>query len=457
MLKQKTTIMEPLTTCAKISFSIEQAIENNERKFMEQLNKGDLYGFEESLSQVFQSLYNLVAETYMKVSSSQSEALQRAEAASMRLGKLVRRPLKIQLRTGHYIELEGLYAKKAPPQHKASRHLLHLHWKVIKGASPAYYSQVCLFSVLCPSFEVASQVLGIQGVRHNQDRLKELARCLARHCEGRQAALSRAPGESLAGKRIVIGIDGGRTRTRQYNGKVNKKGNAVFDTPWVEPKMFVIDVLKDDGQIDRNCLPIYGTLFGDDELIALLGEHLAGLQIAQAKQVQVVADGSPWIWNRIRAMLEKLGVEPEKITETLDYYHASEYVGKIISGLPEKFSNQAVKLTGMFKEWIWSGNIEAIVDKCEEIFTNPSQEIARYLGYFKNNESRMHYADYQKDKLMCGSGIIESGIRRVINLRFKNASAFWKKDNVESLYFLRGILLSFRWKIMMDNLIYHEI
>ena len=61
--------------------------------------------------------------------------------------------------------------------------------------------------------------------------------------------------------------------------------------------MFVMDVLKDDGRVDRSCLPIYGTLFGDDELMALLGEHLAGLQIARAKQVQVVADGSPWIWN----------------------------------------------------------------------------------------------------------------------------------------------------------------
>jgi hypothetical protein len=156
-------------------------------------------------------------------------------------------------------------------------------------------------------------------------------------------------------------------------------------------------------------------------------------------------------------MLEKLGVRPEDITETLDYYHASEYVGKIVSGLPKKFSKQAAELSSMFKEWIWTGNIEAIVDKCEEIFASPSKEIVRYVGYFQNNESRMHYADYQANKLMCGSVIIESGIRRVINLRFKNASAFWKRENVESLYFLRGTLLSFRWKIMMNNLICQEI
>ncbi|MCF8245452.1 MAG: hypothetical protein K9J37_13185 [Saprospiraceae bacterium] len=34
-----------------------------------------------------------------------------------------------------------------------------------------------------------------------------------------------------------------------------------------------------------------------------------------------------------------------------------------------------------------------------------------------------------------------------------DASAFWKKENVESLYFLRGIVLSFRWQIMMKSLV----
>ena len=449
--------MEAPTTTAKIIDSFQQTIEKQQADLTKKLNEGNLYGFEEDLDQLTKSLYNEIAETFIKASAGQSEPQQRAKAARKRLGKLVKRPVKIQLLTGHYVELEGLYAKKAPAQHKGSRHLLHIHWRVLKGASPGYYSIVCLYSVLCPSFEVAGQVLEIQGVRHNIDRVKELARDLANHCKGRQAALSRAPRESLKGRRVVIGIDGGRTRTRQYNGEKNKKGNDTFDTPWVEPKMFVIDVLKDDGRVDRTCLPVYGTLFGDDQLMDLLAEHLSGLQIELAGHVQVVADGSPWIWNRARAMLEKLGVKPEKITETLDYYHASEYVGKIIAGLPKKLSKQAAKLTKMFKDWIWAGNIEAIVDKCEEIFSNPSKEIVRYVGYFQNNGSRMHYTDYQKDKLMCGSGIIESGIRRVINLRFKNASAFWKKENVESLYFLRGILLSFRWKIMMNNLVYQEI
>ena len=53
---------------------------------------------------------------------------------------------------------------------------------------------------------------------------------------------------------------------------------------------------------------------------------------------------------------------------------------------------------------------------------------------------------------MRGSGIIESAIRRIINLRFKNASTFWLADNVEKLYFLRAALVAGRWNIVMDNI-----
>ena len=139
--------------------------------------------------------------------------------------------------------------------------------------------------------------------------------------------------------------------------------------------------------------------------------------------------------------------------ETVDYYHASQYVHKIIQGLPQKFARQSACLLKTFKQWLWEGNTRAIVDKCGELFKRPSKEITTYLGYLDKNQKRMQYAEYQDKKLMCGSGIIESGIRRVINLRFKNASAFWKQANVEGLYFLRGTLLAFRWNIMINNLI----
>lgn len=445
--------MEQPTTAAKITAFVQEQLLDKQKTFIEQLVKGGLYKVEEDLTGILQNLYNLILEGLLTAAAQAAAPVLRAAAQRKRLGKLVKRPIKVQIKTGHYVSVEGLYAKTAPAQHLGSRHLFSLHWGLLKGASPGYYGPVCMFSVLCPSFEVAGQILGNQGIRHNLTRVRELANHFAHQCKGRQALLALGANETLSGKRVIIGIDGGRTRMREYDGKTNARGNATFDTPWREPKMFVIDVMDDEGNVERACLPIYGRLFGDDEMVGLLESHLKGLDIALAKQVQVAADGAPWIWSRISPVLMGLGVDKEKIVEVVDYYHAAQYVHKIVRGLPKKFASQSAKILKEFKEWLWEGNIQPIVEKCGKLFAKPGKEIKQYIGYLSKNEKRMQYADYRERKLMCGSGIIESGIRRVINLRFKNSSAFWKQENVECMYFLRGILLSYRWKTLMNNFV----
>lgn len=94
----------------------------------------------------------------------------------------------------------------------------------------------------------------------------------------------------------------------------------------------------------------------------------------------------------------------------------------------------------------------AIVDQCRSLYKRCSLEVKRWIKYLEKHVNRTQYADYQNRKLMCGSGIIESGIRRIINLRFKNASTFWKQGIVENLYFLRAVLLAKRWNILINNL-----
>lgn len=421
--------------------------------FLESLSQGDLHGFEASLSAFFRATYNLAAEAILKDSAVCLEPQLREKSRQMGLRKLVWRTTRLQIKTGHWVEVPSLYAKVAPRGYESTRHVLRLHWRVLKGASPGYYGDVCLLGVLCPSFEVACQVLDVQGIEGNKDRVRELSRALSRACFPRQAELSRRPGETLCGKRVLIGVDGGRTRMRRYTGRANKAGNATFDTPWMEPKMFVIDVLDEAGNVERKEQPIYGCLFGDDELVQLLASHLKGLAVEQAQSVQIVADGAPWIWNRVKAMLCALGVAEEKITETVDYYHASEYVHKIAAGLPKKYQKEAAQTLKDFKQWLWDGNIEAIVKKCGELFKRTSGEIKRYIGYLSKNSQRMRYQFFRNQQLVCGSGIIESGIRRVVNLRFKNASAFWNPANVEGLYFLRGVLLAYRWKTLITNIV----
>ena len=104
------------------------------------------------------------------------------------------------------------------------------------------------------------------------------------------------------------------------------------------------------------------------------------------------------------------------------------------------------------KDLLWNGKINEIKPAIKKIIKYTNKAIRRELKYFKKHINRCNYALFKEKKLLCGSGIIESGIRRIINLRFKCPSSFWNKNNLEALIFLRSTLLSKRWKFMISNL-----
>jgi hypothetical protein len=259
------------------------------------------------------------------------------------------------------------------------------------------------------------------------------------------------PGENLAGKTVLIAIDGGRCRTRQPNGHFSTKNDRNYEqynTPWIEPKLFVISTIDENGQTNKIDLPIFDATFGDDELFELLRTYLVKLEIHKAKTVQVAADGAPWIWNRARPFLLTLGVDNERIVETLDYYHAREHLTTLTKYLPVEKQEQSLVL---FQKLLWDGDIAGIKTQLQIIFPDLETNPLKPFDYFEKNATRMNYKYCKENNLVCGSGIIESGIRRVLNLRFKCPSAFWKPENVEPLIFLRAAFLSKRWEYLQNN------
>ena len=86
-----------------------------------------------------------------------------------------------------------------------------------------------------------------------------------------------------------------------------------------------------------------------------------------------------------------------------------------------------------------------------------NKTIKKELKYFNNHNHRCQYCYFKEEKLLCGSGIIESAIRKIINLRFKAPYLFWYENNTEKLIFLRATFLSRRWKRMINNYIKSEL
>jgi len=410
--------------------------------------------YEEKLTGLLFEAQNFISEELL-IESSAAVYDELVEEEKEEGGRnIVERKLTIRTATGHKVKVLSPYVKRTKKRKKGRRHLLGEHWNIIGGSSPCLYDKVSYCAAIGPSYDVSSQTLSKFGVEICLSSIQDITNCLASRCyEYGEQKLQLKSTESLAGKRVIISIDGGRTLTRDYLDELNKNGQKKYEGNWREPKLFVITILDKEGNIAKHELPIYGCRFDETDALDLLEQYLKRLRIHKAKQVQIIADGALWIWDKLPPLLLRVGVPAKRLVETLDYYHASEYVHRLVKNMPNRIDKkQRKRYLKQFKELLWEGRSARISKICETIYQRPGKLIKRWMKYLTKHQARTQYAVYKEDKLMCGSGVIESGIRRIINLRFKNTSTFWKKENVEKLYFLRAALLSKRWSLVMENL-----
>src|SRR3989442_4007671 len=66
------------------------------------------------------------------------------------------------------------------------------------------------------------------------------------------------------------------------------------------------------------------------DLVAL---NLHRLGAAQAKQVVFLADGAPWIWERLQWVPRRVGLKPERVEYVLDFCHAVHQVSLALEAL----------------------------------------------------------------------------------------------------------------------------
>ncbi len=198
-----------------------------------------------------------------------------------------------------------------------------------------------------------------------------------------------------------------------------------FHTDWIEPKLFTLHILDEDGNIVKDIAPfVDGTTGKVDEFIALLEQYLVRLRIEDASEVVLVGDGAPWIWERIPKLIHSIGGDELKLTEIIDWTHAKQNLNKAFEMLSKK-KREKVDFNH-FKNLLFSGKINEIVTEVKSLLNvRASSKIMKKLkSYFVSNSTRMQYEANRAIKLPTGSGVIESAIRRVINMRVKSPGSF---------------------------------
>lgn len=330
-----------------------------------------------------------------------------------------------------------------------------------EGKSPALVRDVGRLTALLPSYETVQQELAERGVNLNikevhgigqyagQAALTYRRRELERYREG------KLPAADGKGKRFGAMIDGGRTKIRTMTRKQQGRGKTKtrkrrFRTDWREPKQIIVFEMDEQGCMKKGTKPILdGTFQGPDEILEVLTMRLHQVGASQADVVAFRADGAPWIWERLEWVSKRLGLKNKQISYGLDWCHAVHHLSLALETLARDAERKRIfkKLRKWLKQGGWEKVIRDLMDRMVEAGLDETSAVWTEVSYLERHgeAGRLDYATFRRRKLPVGSGAIESAIRRVINLRMKGNSIFWKKENAEGMLVLRGLVVSRRW------------
>jgi len=446
-------------------------IEGKFEEYLQELERSlDFTVIEKSLNDILNSFSAALLKLLLDITLKSKEFLALLKNIGGRYGRrYVRyREITIRLYNGQSIKLLSPYFAKAKPKNGRKRRKKGPQGKNGEGhiglgvlgfvglCSGNFVSEVVKLAVLCPSIKVAKEVLSERGISIDTKTISRLCQCLGQIGLEFRGAISLDGTEELDGYTLVIGVDGGRLRERETKRGKKKKGQKRqgFHAEWREPKLFTIYLMDNEGNIVKDFYPLHdATMEKKDGVFNLLENYLNSLDISNVSRVVFCGDGDPGIWNGVETICKKIGFNNNRIHQVLDYTHAKQNLNEIIDLIPEKTLMNKDKIAQKWKELLWAGDIDGLHQSISLVLSGKQKKsgIKKWRNYFQKNRKRMQYQNFKDSNIPCGSGCVESAIRRVINLRLKSPGIFWKKDMAELFLFLRSQLISGRWLIFMRN------
>lgn len=329
------------------------------------------------------------------------------------------------------------------------------------GVTPALAGEVCRQVADSDSVRAGQSALERRGIKlgHKQTQ-RVVNKFSTRAVQHRDKWLEQmrtepaSPGP-LSGKRVVVGTDGGRIRERvpARQGRRRKEtGHRKYQAPWREPKLFTIYVIGPDGKVEQQYQPVYDGTLGDcEQTFQMLWGYLKALGVQQASQLILVGDGANWIWERIAALVQGLEMAPERVVEVIDWCHAVGVLWEIVQARQSFTQADRERWVKRAKKWLYAGKITLLLEAIDALAVGRrAKEVSQHRDYFARNEKRMQYQSFVAAKLPIGSGMVESAIRRVINMRMKSNGMFWLEVNAQGMLLLRSYLKAGHFDALVD-------
>jgi hypothetical protein len=171
--------------------------------------------------------------------------------------------------------------------------------------------------------------------------------------------------------------------------------------------------------------------------------------LSRRTTVVCIADGSVSIWKYFENHTKL-----KNVVHINDFYHAAEHLSDVAAALFGRGTAEAKRWYKKNRRILkkQDGGVEQTIRSIRYYRASLNirsasrlEEIRKALRYFTRNRKRMNYAQYRRQGLPIGSGVVEASCKTLIGHRLKRAGMRWSIDGGQSILNLRSVLLSKRW------------
>jgi hypothetical protein len=310
--------------------------------------------------------------------------------------------------------------------------------------SAALQEILAVIGVQVPSFEAASELferltlvsISDNGVREATERIGqervEADKALVEAVWDLEG-LEIPEGPSETPERLYGSVDGTSVHTEE-GWREAKLGS------WYRTDDPLLDEVPEEWKPHAEEITYYGDITEAEEFGRLM--YVMGVQRGadRAEELIFIADGAKWIWKLVEEHF------PNAI-QIVDWYHAAEYIWGVAHAVYGEDSDLAQAWADKRLTELWEGKIEAVISAFRARL-NPTLDedpAQRAITYFQNNRHRMRYPEFRAKGYQIGSGTIESGCKRVIGARLKQAGMIWTFEGARQLIKGRAMYLSGEW------------
>ena len=308
--------------------------------------------------------------------------------------------------------------------------------------------------------ESEAQFVEIGNMQPSRSSLDRLAKALSPHWESHrvewEARLRQQETVPVAAKVMAISVDGvmAPIRGADKQAKAEQPGkHASGPTGYKEVGCGTVSVY--DLEAERLQTVRYARM-PESKKVTLqqqLETEVASILALSPDLVRVhLADGAKDNWRLMKAIQSHLPVPLQAPIEIVDFYHGCDHLKNGCDAAWGESTPESKDYFERLKQVLKEAEdgaeriLRTLRFQCSLAKGHKRQRLEAELTYFRNQQPRMHYAEYLRQNLPIASGVMEASCKTLVTQRLKRSGMAWTQIGGQAILTLRSLIQSDRWR-----------